>query len=174
QAEDGIRDFHVTGVQTCALPIWSARRRYFRLQNCRHWIDRRRQRRLRCQLRRNHWAMRRPSQYRRRADHLSSKLPPLGPKPRRAPPKRSNSPATAKAPTGEKECYCLTSLRIDPIDAASAAGDRNIELAIGILAKARDPIENAIGIKDVLNHGGVTSLTAVPGDGPNVVAVVVG
>src|SRR5690606_40074755 len=23
QAEDGIRDFHVTGVQTCALPIWS-------------------------------------------------------------------------------------------------------------------------------------------------------
>src|SRR5690606_39626940 len=26
QAEDGIRDFHVTGVQTCALPIW--RRRY--------------------------------------------------------------------------------------------------------------------------------------------------
>src|SRR5690606_40890053 len=24
QAEDGIRDFHVTGVQTCALPICSA------------------------------------------------------------------------------------------------------------------------------------------------------
>src|SRR5690606_40755571 len=24
QAEDGIRDFHVTGVQTCALPIWNA------------------------------------------------------------------------------------------------------------------------------------------------------
>src|SRR5207302_2165938 len=24
QAEDGIRDFHVTGVQTCALPIWPA------------------------------------------------------------------------------------------------------------------------------------------------------
>src|SRR5690625_7806829 len=24
QAEDGIRDGHVTGVQTCALPIWSA------------------------------------------------------------------------------------------------------------------------------------------------------
>src|SRR5690606_40910448 len=22
RAEDGIRDFHVTGVQTCALPIW--------------------------------------------------------------------------------------------------------------------------------------------------------
>src|SRR5690606_39946747 len=22
QAEDGMRDFHVTGVQTCALPIW--------------------------------------------------------------------------------------------------------------------------------------------------------
>src|SRR5690606_41116048 len=22
QAEDGIRDFHVTGVQTCALPLW--------------------------------------------------------------------------------------------------------------------------------------------------------
>src|SRR5207302_5894862 len=26
QAEDGIRDFHVTGVQTCALPICSYRR----------------------------------------------------------------------------------------------------------------------------------------------------
>src|SRR5690606_39539228 len=27
QAEDGIRDFHVTGVQTCALPIYPARHR---------------------------------------------------------------------------------------------------------------------------------------------------
>src|SRR5690606_39766972 len=27
QAEDGIRDFHVTGVQTCALPICPLRRR---------------------------------------------------------------------------------------------------------------------------------------------------
>src|SRR5690606_39318489 len=27
QAEDGIRDFHVTGVQTCALPIWEVHRR---------------------------------------------------------------------------------------------------------------------------------------------------
>src|SRR5690606_39695840 len=26
QAEDGIRDFHVTGVQTCALPIFRAER----------------------------------------------------------------------------------------------------------------------------------------------------
>src|SRR5690606_39538358 len=26
QAEDGIRDFHVTGVQTCALPIFEAHR----------------------------------------------------------------------------------------------------------------------------------------------------
>src|SRR5690606_40102118 len=26
QAEDGIRDFHVTGVQTCALPIFGPRR----------------------------------------------------------------------------------------------------------------------------------------------------
>src|SRR5690625_7889611 len=26
QAEDGIRDGHVTGVQTCALPIWGSRR----------------------------------------------------------------------------------------------------------------------------------------------------
>src|SRR6266702_5415720 len=25
QAEDGIRDGHVTGVQTCALPIWTTR-----------------------------------------------------------------------------------------------------------------------------------------------------
>src|SRR5690606_40379544 len=27
QAEDGIRDFHVTGVQTCALPIYAGQRR---------------------------------------------------------------------------------------------------------------------------------------------------
>src|SRR5690606_39857894 len=27
QAEDGIRDFHVTGVQTCALPIWWKKRK---------------------------------------------------------------------------------------------------------------------------------------------------
>src|SRR5690606_40554520 len=27
QAEDGIRDFHVTGVQTCALPIYRRRAR---------------------------------------------------------------------------------------------------------------------------------------------------
>src|SRR2546426_8515674 len=26
QAEDGIRDYKVTGVQTCALPIWSRKR----------------------------------------------------------------------------------------------------------------------------------------------------
>src|SRR5207302_7156503 len=30
QAEDGIRDFHVTGVQTCALPIWKAMRKKYR------------------------------------------------------------------------------------------------------------------------------------------------
>src|SRR5690606_41100284 len=29
QAEDGIRDFHVTGVQTCALPIFLRPRRRF-------------------------------------------------------------------------------------------------------------------------------------------------
>src|SRR2546425_8038481 len=29
QAEDGIRDKLVTGVQTCALPIWSFRRGFF-------------------------------------------------------------------------------------------------------------------------------------------------
>src|SRR2546430_12703402 len=28
QAEDGIRDLTVTGVQTCALPIWSSRLKY--------------------------------------------------------------------------------------------------------------------------------------------------
>src|SRR5690606_40955511 len=31
QAEDGIRDFHVTGVQTCALPIYRASRTTVRL-----------------------------------------------------------------------------------------------------------------------------------------------
>src|SRR5690606_39695900 len=30
QAEDGIRDFHVTGVQTCALPISEGDRQLFR------------------------------------------------------------------------------------------------------------------------------------------------
>src|SRR5690606_40674397 len=30
QAEDGIRDFHVTGVQTCALPIFSPASSVFR------------------------------------------------------------------------------------------------------------------------------------------------
>src|SRR5215475_2038120 len=33
QAEDGIRDFHVTGVQTCALPIW-LRERLSRARGC--------------------------------------------------------------------------------------------------------------------------------------------
>src|SRR2546426_3574833 len=37
QAEDGIRDYKVTGVQTCALPI-SSRRRHTRLQG--DWRDR--------------------------------------------------------------------------------------------------------------------------------------
>src|SRR5260370_1884467 len=32
QAEDGIRDSSVTGVQTCALPIWTATRRGDRLE----------------------------------------------------------------------------------------------------------------------------------------------
>src|SRR5207302_7391493 len=40
QAEDGIRDFHVTGVQTCALPISGGRRAaysassFLRVANC--------------------------------------------------------------------------------------------------------------------------------------------
>src|SRR5690606_41013604 len=41
QAEDGIRDFHVTGVQTCALPIWKS--------SCRRRVrSRRRRRRSAC------------------------------------------------------------------------------------------------------------------------------
>src|SRR5207302_6304746 len=39
QAEDGIRDFHVTGVQTCALPICNsspARAGHERVKNYRH------------------------------------------------------------------------------------------------------------------------------------------
>src|SRR5207302_7518136 len=31
QAEDGIRDFHVTGVQTCALPIYDGRTSFLSL-----------------------------------------------------------------------------------------------------------------------------------------------
>src|SRR5690606_40711014 len=38
QAEDGIRDFHVTGVQTCALPIFGIRHRDL-LRNTRHQIS---------------------------------------------------------------------------------------------------------------------------------------
>src|SRR6266511_5238047 len=33
QAEDGIRYFHVTGVQTCALPIWFGGNRLFKSYN---------------------------------------------------------------------------------------------------------------------------------------------
>src|SRR5690606_40775281 len=36
QAEDGIRDFHVTGVQTCALPIC---RRFRRHNAARRWVE---------------------------------------------------------------------------------------------------------------------------------------
>src|SRR6266511_3998564 len=52
QAEDGIRDFHVTGVQTCALPIstWRAR-----AQRCRAWPTRARS------TRRSAWTPRRPA-----------------------------------------------------------------------------------------------------------------
>src|SRR5207253_8011944 len=42
QAEDGIRDGHVTGVQTCALPIWIGRGRdqhLARLQASAGWIE---------------------------------------------------------------------------------------------------------------------------------------
>src|SRR5207253_8262363 len=45
QAEDGIRDGHVTGVQTCALPIWSRGARSLRagpvLQIRQDLVDRR-------------------------------------------------------------------------------------------------------------------------------------
>src|SRR5690606_40009809 len=33
QAEDGIRDFHVTGVQTCALPIYTAAHHSIRVES---------------------------------------------------------------------------------------------------------------------------------------------
>src|SRR5690606_40990684 len=39
QAEDGIRDFHVTGVQTCALPI-SLHPRRFGSTSPVHWLRR--------------------------------------------------------------------------------------------------------------------------------------
>src|SRR5207302_4124585 len=35
--EDGIRDFHVTGVQTCALPIWPSRQHDARNHRLRDW-----------------------------------------------------------------------------------------------------------------------------------------
>src|SRR5207302_5865459 len=37
QAEDGIRDFHVTGVQTCALPIYRGVYGDDERNNCRSW-----------------------------------------------------------------------------------------------------------------------------------------
>src|SRR6266540_2673596 len=40
QAEDGIRDRDVTGVQTCALPIWRSTRRHVRAQTCRLYSER--------------------------------------------------------------------------------------------------------------------------------------
>src|SRR5207302_3275053 len=43
QAEDGIRDFHVTGVQTCALPI-SKIKSWHRMAGCRARLARSRQR----------------------------------------------------------------------------------------------------------------------------------
>src|SRR5690606_25660552 len=42
QAEDGIRDFHVTGVQTCALPISAAPRsasKVYKSWAMRMWLD---------------------------------------------------------------------------------------------------------------------------------------
>src|SRR2546426_4891443 len=50
QAEDGIRDYKVTGVQTCALPIWKeyravlpdVRQRAEQLAQCRRIVDVRR------------------------------------------------------------------------------------------------------------------------------------
>src|SRR5438094_7509923 len=43
QAEDGIRDRTVTGVQTCALPIYGIRVRFSRMERfmCRCWMIRR-------------------------------------------------------------------------------------------------------------------------------------
>src|SRR5690606_40112711 len=41
QAEDGIRDFHVTGVQTCALPIYFSNKDFVTLltKTSVHWAD---------------------------------------------------------------------------------------------------------------------------------------
>src|SRR5690606_40191924 len=39
QAEDGIRDFHVTGVQTCALPIYARYLKTYSLQRGVEHID---------------------------------------------------------------------------------------------------------------------------------------
>src|SRR5690606_40935107 len=39
QAEDGIRDFHVTGVQTCALPISSSRSMRSMIVRRRPWAE---------------------------------------------------------------------------------------------------------------------------------------
>src|SRR2546422_3467073 len=40
QAEDGIRDVAVTGVQTCALPIWLFRNTWFDHGTAIHWFPR--------------------------------------------------------------------------------------------------------------------------------------
>src|SRR5690625_119492 len=39
QAEDGIRDGHVTGVQTCALPIWTIAQKHIALERNGHTIQ---------------------------------------------------------------------------------------------------------------------------------------
>src|SRR5690606_40979741 len=52
QAEDGIRDFHVTGVQTCALPIFPRSFLLLRVRiPCKMALRRLRPRRRRAQLR---------------------------------------------------------------------------------------------------------------------------
>src|SRR5205807_3741864 len=38
QAEDGIRDYKVTGVQTCALPIWATYILAALARGCRPWL----------------------------------------------------------------------------------------------------------------------------------------
>src|SRR5256886_10486089 len=48
QAEDGIRDLTVTGVQTCALPIWSPVVLEYRLVGGQSLVRRRAKRALRC------------------------------------------------------------------------------------------------------------------------------
>src|SRR5690606_39718768 len=110
QAEDGIRDFHVTGVQTCALPIYHGRRRTL---PGRRGSTHRRGRRPGVRRRRQQRPLHRPRRGHRTAGAPAGRPPPrpgLRPPPRRRlrlPPPPGGTPAPGP-PAGTRRRPHLT------------------------------------------------------------------